>query len=60
VFAISDISCTHFSYYFLQAIKLLRVKDIIAKMLQPFLMTTFSSSLFVGQGGPAKEYKEAL
>jgi hypothetical protein len=37
-----------------------RVKDTIAKMLQPFLMTTFSSSLFVGQGGRAKEDKESL
>jgi hypothetical protein len=39
---------------------LLIVKDNIAKMLQPILMTTFSSSLFVGQGGRAKEYKESL
>jgi hypothetical protein len=35
-------------------------KDIIAKMLQPILMTTFSSYLFVGKGGRAKEYKEPL
>jgi hypothetical protein len=38
----------------------LMTKDIIAKMFQAFLMTTFSSSLFVRQGGQAKEYKEAL
>jgi hypothetical protein len=35
-------------------------KDNKAKMLQAILMTTFSSSLFVGQGGRAKEYKESL
>jgi hypothetical protein len=39
---------------------LLITKDIIAKMLQPILMTTFSSYLFVGKGGRAKEYKEPL
>jgi hypothetical protein len=35
-------------------------KDNKAKMFQAFLMTTFSSSLFVRQGGRAKEYKESL